>query len=196
MAEIVRPDFRRRGDSPWRRRARRKGGRRRPRRRLFDTPIPVTLILLTAMAIAWFAMNPGGRLGLKIDAPLGVAAATQVHVVDGDTVRSGGRVFRLVGFNTPETGDDAQCARERALGERATARLQELVAAGLTELKRRPCACMPGTEGTEACNYGRLCAKLFTQGRDVGAILIAEGLAERYTCGGSSCPRRRDWCSG
>ena len=62
MAEIVRPDFRRR-ETP-RRRA------RRPRRRLFDTPIPVTLILCVSLAIALYAMNPGGMLGLKSDAPL------------------------------------------------------------------------------------------------------------------------------
>jgi endonuclease YncB( thermonuclease family) len=187
MAEIVRPEFRRHRDP---RRA------RRPRRRLFDTPIPVTLILCVSLAIALYAMTPSGMLGLKRDAPLSVLDSPQIHVVDGDTVRSGGRTFRLVGFNTPETGDNAQCAEERALAARATARLQELVAAGRTELERRPCACKPGTEGTESCNYGRLCAKLFTQGRDAGSILIAEDLAEPYVCGGTSCPRRRDWCGG
>lgn len=188
MTEIVRPDFRRPG--PRKRRA------RAPRRRLFDTPIPVTLILGVSLAIAGLAMNPGGRLDFKRDAPLSVLPSSSIDVVDGDTVRSGGRLFRLVGFNTPETGDNAQCASERALGERATARLEELVAAGSTELERRPCACPPGAEGTEACNHGRLCAKLFTQGRDAGAILIAEGLAERYVCWGASCPRRRNWCGG
>ncbi len=160
MTEIVRPDYRRR-EAP-RRRA------RAPRRRLFDTPIPVTLILCVSLAIALYAMGPRGMLGLRSDAPLSVLDSPQIRVVDGDTVRSGGRVFRLVGFNTPETGDNAQCAEERALGARATARLQELVAAGQTELER--CACRPGTEGTEACNHGRLCAKLFTQGRDAGSI--------------------------
>jgi endonuclease YncB( thermonuclease family) len=188
MTEIVRPDFRRR-ETPLRR-------ARGPRRRLFDTPIPVTVIVCVSLAIALYGMAPKGMLGLNGDAPSSVLDSPQIHVVDGDTVRSGGRVFRLVGFNTPETGDNAQCAEERALGARATARLQELVAAGRIELERRACACRPGTEGTEACNYGRLCAKLSTQGRDAGSILIAEGLAERYVCGGTSCPRRRDWCGG
>jgi hypothetical protein len=33
-------------------------------------------------------------------------------------------------------------------------------------------------------------------GRDVGQILIAEGLAERYACWATACPKRRDWCAG
>ena len=32
-------------------------------------------------------------------------------------------------------------------------------------------------------------------GQDVGTILIAEGLAERYVCGPTSCPPRKSWCS-
>jgi len=29
---------------------------------------------------------------------------------------------------------------------------------------------------------------------DVGDILISEGLARRFVCGATSCPRRRPWC--
>jgi endonuclease YncB( thermonuclease family) len=36
--------------------------------------------------------------------------------------------------------------------------------------------------------YGRLCGTLTIGGSDVGAILIDEGLAERYVCGASSWP--------
>ena len=28
-----------------------------------------------------------------------------IEVIDGDTIRRGGRVYRLVGFDTPETGE-------------------------------------------------------------------------------------------
>jgi endonuclease YncB( thermonuclease family) len=93
-------------------------------------------------------------------------------------VRSEGQIFRLVGFNTPESGLDAECASERALAAKATGRLQQLVKAGEPNLERVACACVPGTEGTRQCNHGRLCGRLSVDGRDVGSILIAEGLAE------------------
>jgi hypothetical protein len=35
---------------------------------------------------------------------------------------------------------------------------------------------------------------LKARGRDVGAILISEGLARSYVCGASSCPPRSSWC--
>ena len=93
-------------------------------------------------------------------------------------------------------GRHARCAQERALASKATHRLQEIVGSGDVELARVACACPPGTEGTADCNYGRLCGKLRADGRDVGAILIGEGLAEAYACGATSCPPRKDWCRG
>ena len=39
--------------------------------------------------------------------------------------------------------------------------------------------CPSGTEGTQRCNYGRLCAVLTSAGRDVAAVMIAEGLARQ-----------------
>jgi endonuclease YncB( thermonuclease family) len=117
-----------------------------------------------------------------------------IEIIDGDTIRSGGYVYRLVGFDTPETGRNARCAREQTLGTAATRRLTELVRGGGHVLARVPCACVAGTEGTSACNYGRLCGRLTVQGRDVGSILIGEGLARPYVCGGTSCPPRAGWC--
>ena len=104
------------------------------------------------------------------------------------------RGTRLVGFNAPETRN-AACDRERLLGDRATERLKALVAAGDLRLTKVACACRPGTEDTNACNFGRSCAILRVRGRDVGAILIAEGLAVPFVCGLTSCPPTpRPWC--
>jgi hypothetical protein len=39
-----------------------------------------------------------------------------------------------------------------------------------------------------------LCGSLTVAGRDVGQILISEGLAQAYVCNATSCPPRRSWC--
>jgi hypothetical protein len=129
----------------------------------------------------------------SIDAtpPIGTASIT---VVDGDTVRVNGQTYRLVGFDTPESGSLARCERERKLADAATNRLRQLVASRQTAFKPVPCSCRPGTEGTQQCNYGRLCARLWADGRDAGEILISEGLARSYVCGQSGCPKRQSWC--
>jgi endonuclease YncB( thermonuclease family) len=117
-----------------------------------------------------------------------------IEIVDGDTIRARGDVYRLVGFDTPESGLQARCEAERALAARATFRLRQLVAGGGLRLERVPCACRKGTEGTQRCNYGRLCGVLRAGGRDVAAIMIGEGLAREYICSGTRCPRRQSWC--
>jgi endonuclease YncB( thermonuclease family) len=138
------------------------------------------------------------RLAIVLALVASTAAASpldpgQVEVVDGDTIRVSGVTFRLVGFDTPETYR-AQCASERELGNRATFRLRQLIAGGGLELERVACACRNGTEGTPRCNYGRSCGVLVVRGRDVGEVLIAEGLAHPYVCGRTSCPTRQAWC--
>jgi endonuclease YncB( thermonuclease family) len=117
-----------------------------------------------------------------------------IEVIDGDTVRLQGVVYRLSGFDTPERGDKARCDDERRRAEAATKRLRSLVANGETSFKRVPCACRQGKEGTRPCNYGRLCGSVTISGEDVGHILISEGLARSYVCNATSCPKRRPWC--
>lgn len=122
--------------------------------------------------------------------------AADVRVIDGDTIR----VFhkqpnvRLVGFNAPET-IRAACVAERELGDKATRRVRDLVRAGNLDFEFVACACPPGTQGKPACNHGRDCGTLKSNGNDVGAILISEGLAVPFQCGATRCPRTpRPWC--
>ena len=122
--------------------------------------------------------------------------ADQVRVIDGDTIR----VFhkkpnvRLVGFNAPETRA-ARCAAERALGDRATRRLRDLVRDSKLEYVPVKCSCREGTHGTFSCNLGRGCGILNANNRDVGEILISEGLAVPFICGRTSCPPTpKPWC--
>jgi endonuclease YncB( thermonuclease family) len=124
-------------------------------------------------------------------------ASADIYVIDADTISVYGKPpnVRLVGFNAPETRH-AACAAEQQLGDKATHRLRELVHNGKLDLEYVTCACPAGTQGTPACNYGRTCGVLKAGGRDVGAILIAEGLAVPFVCGTTNCPRTpRPWCS-
>jgi endonuclease YncB( thermonuclease family) len=118
-----------------------------------------------------------------------------VYVVDGDTIN----VFhiqpnvRLVGFNAPETSN--VCEAERQLGVKAAQRLFELVQAGHLDFEYVACSCPASTQGTRFCNYGRDCGMLKARGRDVGSILIEEGLAVPFKCRATSCPKTpRPWC--
>ncbi|WP_025659124.1 thermonuclease family protein [Rhizobium sp. IBUN] len=117
-------------------------------------------------------------------------------VTDGDTIHVEGENngTRLVGYNAPEVFSP-RCTFEKELGDRATDRLKELVAAGPVELTRVSCACEPGTEGTDRCNYGRSCAVLYAGGRNVSNILVGEGLAVPFVCSETKCPQTpRPWC--
>ncbi|WP_051356402.1 thermonuclease family protein [Azorhizobium doebereinerae] len=122
-----------------------------------------------------------------------VSPAT-MRVIDGDTVAVGAVHYRLVGFDTPEKGPRARCPAERELANRAAARLRQIIAAGGADLEEVACSCRPGTQGTPACNYGRRCGTLTAAGRDVGAILIAEGLARPYPFDWRHRPPAANWC--
>ncbi len=115
-----------------------------------------------------------------------LVSSTYVAVVDGDTVRlnDGGANVRLEGFNTPETYTP-KCAQEKALGEAAKARLGAIIKQSDVALAIRP----------GSCGYGRRCGTVTVDGRNVGEILISEGLAEPMVClSGGRCPPARNWC--
>jgi endonuclease YncB( thermonuclease family) len=84
-----------------------------------------------------------------------------------------------VGFDTPETYR-AECVSEKQRGDRATARLRELVVSA-TEIT------LDVQQSRD--KYGRFLGSLMTDGDDVGDILVREDLARRYTGG-----QRQPWC--
>jgi len=94
-------------------------------------------------------------------------------VVDGDTIWFQGVNLRLESFDTPEPYTDI-CggAAEIALARRASARLLEL-------LNSNPFTVQTGG----ADRYGRVLATIRIAGRDVGDVLIDEGLARRWPNG-------------
>ena len=99
-------------------------------------------------------------------------------VVDGDTIRTpDGVPYRLLGFDTPET-HRARSEYELRLGKKAKDRLEQIIASGEAVL-------IPSGRQDK---YGRSLARLEVNGRDVGSILIGEGLARPYTGG-----KREKW---
>lgn len=100
-------------------------------------------------------------------------------VVDGDTIWFAGEKIRIADIDTPEVSEP-KCQSELALGNKATARLIEVINAGPFELKAWP--------GRDEDRYGRKLRVLVRGGRSLGDILVAEGLARTWS------GRREPWC--
>jgi hypothetical protein len=100
---------------------------RRRRYPLAPAGVAVALVVATATLLHW----PQDQTVSSFISSVG-SFGSGVRVVDGDTIDAvvppgrDRRRYRLAGFDTPETYY-ARCDAERALGDRATRRLQELV---------------------------------------------------------------------
>ena len=158
----------------------------------------VLLVAVAIFGVAQLFTNDGAPSAVETPADVTARPSSSSQgftVTDGDTIRmDDGTPVRLVGFNTPEKFEP-MCAREAELGNRASARLREIVSSGTSTVTKVACACAPGTQGTKKCNYGRSCGILRVDGKDVGHTLIAEGLAVSFQCGRTKCPKLpRPWC--
>lgn len=122
-------------------------------------------------------------LGMFLLLALPAHAADRVHAIDGDTIRIGRETIRIASIDAPETGSRAKCESERRLGEAAKRRLAALVASGPVQVTRGDPA-----DGRTFDRYGRTLGTVTVNGRDVGDVLVAEGLAREWT------GRRQPWC--
>lgn len=100
-------------------------------------------------------------------------------IVDGDTLWSNGIKIRIADIDTPEISDP-DCAAEKALGDRATIRLIELVNAGSFRIG--------AWSKHDQDRYGRKLRVLIRDNRSLGDILVSEGLARTWT------GKRQPWC--
>lgn len=119
---------------------------------------------------------------------LNLIVCATLFAVDGDTVKCDGRSLRdmgdgapfVSGYDTPEIGRNAKCDRENALGKIAKHRMAELLQTpGLTV-----------EDSGEIDRFDRpLVVLRLPDGRTIGNVLLAEGLAVEWRPG-----RDVDWC--
>jgi endonuclease YncB( thermonuclease family) len=106
------------------------------------------------------------------------APVRDVVAVDGDTFellrltdRGTERIrLRLIGWDSPETGNSAECAAEQALGEKVEARARALFDTAQT-LTFKP-------EGTD--RFGRTRAHVYLDGVHIGWLLAKDGLSKPW----------------
>ena len=122
-------------------------------------------------AVAVVRAAADGAEGWLADRPIRGTAT----VSDGDTLRISGVKVRLFGIDAPElsqtcaTGSPAAPAAGWRCGAAAAARLTELASGGDVSCKPR-----------DHDRYGRIVAACSVNGVDLGAQLVAEGLARAY----------------
>lgn len=104
---------------------------------------------------------------------------TEIRVWDGDSIRLGmgqqPEAVRIFNIDAPEM--EGRCIHETDLARQAKIRLAEILQGRRVEILR---------QGTD--RYGRTLAAIRVEGRDVGDILVDEGLARTWA------GRREPWC--
>jgi micrococcal nuclease len=124
------------------------------------------------------AQNSPALVGMAVrPMPICGSGKRVTCVVDGDTFWISGEKVRLESIDAPEV--NGACARERELAQRATRRLSEILAGENFRLVRN---------GQD--RYRRTLARVETRSGEAGAILVREGLAQRWN------GRKAQWCSG
>lgn len=159
------------------------------RRRSNDRWATFWLMLLAFLVTAGIASLVLGVLPMRLPVlasapavsasfPVCGSGARVTCVVDGDTFWLDGVKYRIADIDTPEISQ-AQCAAEKALGDRATRRLADLLNAGPFIL---------GAADRDEDRYGRKLRVVYRDGASLGDSLVVEGLAHRWDGG------KHPWC--
>jgi micrococcal nuclease len=127
----------------------------------------------------------------------GLAFAVVIHaqpldgrhavIIDGDTVSIERERIRILNIDAPETRG-ARCEAELVAGLKAKERLAQLLRAGPVTLRR--------CDGSRCLDpYGRVLARIEAGGRDIGEVLVREGLALPWASGPAARQARAVyWC--
>jgi len=129
------------------------------RRRQFLRPREVVTILVAVAIVAALAVWLG---------PPSTPISGHPEVVDGDTLRFGSLRVRLTGLDAPEL--DQTCT-DASGGEWACGTAAKMFLGALVDRQATVCA----RSGRD--HYGRALAKCTTEGRDLGAQIVASGWA-------------------
>lgn len=157
----------------------------RPRRIL---PTKLIIVALGIAIIAAWQFDRAGMLTQKqtfeaaVLAPNFTAcadAATENCVIDGDSFIFHGAQIRLADVDVARA-THSSCPDEAERGQRAAARLRDLLNAGAFEIRGYP----PFSDDS-----GEKLSSVVRQGRSIGPVLVREGLARAWD-------QPTPWCNG
>jgi micrococcal nuclease len=129
------------------------------------------------------ALSFGVLLALALSASGETFDGRRAVIIDGDTLALGNERIRLLNIDAPESFR-SRCERELVMGLKAKERLAVLVRSGRLEVERH---------GQD--RYRRTLARIYVGGRDLGQVLIQEGLALPWRDGPEArADRLQHWC--
>ena len=152
-----------------------------PSHRRYSSPLASFVLVLGGFLILFLLTRGPTGTGASFDTDFSICTQSPHDncVVDGDTFYFQHQSIRIEDIDTPET-HEPKCIQEASLGAQATRRLLNLLNEGPFELVQ--------AADRDEDKYGRKLRTVMRDGRSLGQILVAEGLARTWT------GRRLPWC--